>query len=184
MNNLSLLSWNIRGASNETSRASVKTVIQDTKASIVCFQETKTRKWSDSSIKRLGVSDSTGWVESPSLGLSGGLLSNVVEIVSFESSRHWLLIKGICLFSRSPFACLNIYAPQSPEDKLVLWQDLSNQLRQLEGTPLALIGDFNCVRRSSERENCLYRKLDSVAFEDFIQSNDFLEVVLSNENYP
>lgn len=48
---------------------------------------------------------------------------------------------------------------------------------------ICLVGDFNCVRNSEERRNCLYRSIDSKSFNDFIEANELFDIQLSGSNF-
>ena len=41
MDNLNILSWNVRGLNSRARRDAVRLVVEESGASIVCFQETK-----------------------------------------------------------------------------------------------------------------------------------------------
>lgn len=43
-----------------------------------------------------------------------------------------------------------------------------------------MIGDFNCVRDSSEIVNCIYKDVDYVVFIEFIMTNELSDVKLVN----
>lgn len=90
--------------------------------------------------------------------MSGGLLSawnnNFVEVISVAKSRNWIWVRGKIRASQILFSCINVYASQSFSEKCRLFSDLAEILKGISNEPMALIGDFNCVLRESERKNC------------------------------
>lgn len=53
----------------------------------------------------------------------------------------------------------------------------------ISGDPCCFIGDFNCVRDDSERQNCVYRRNDMMHFNDFINNVNLLELAASNATF-
>lgn len=70
----SFVSWNVRGASSEFHRSNIRAVVNESKASFRCIQETKCQNWTLREIRSLGLGDKVGWSSSPPVGLLGGLL--------------------------------------------------------------------------------------------------------------
>lgn len=187
MDSISILSWNIRGASNVLNKLNVKTVVMDSKPIVLCLQETKTQVWSEFLVHTLGMGSRVDWTEAKPVGLLGGLLTvwNSEEIVINERliNRHWILVSGHCKGSNAAFACFNIYAPQKLNQKKQLWWELSQKIDLLLDTPTILIGDFNSILFQSERENCAYKEADVRAFSSFISENELFSIQLINSSY-
>lgn len=183
----SIMSWNVRGASNDTSRFNVKTVVQESKASFICLQETKMQDWSEKSIKTLGLGSNIGWLEAPPRGLSGGVLTvwnkDAINITEAKISKNWIGTRGFFLGTNSEFACFNVYASQKLLLKKQLWQELSEYIKQLRDVCTVLIGDFNSVLSHLEKENCEFRATDSKIFSSFLTENDLADVLLINPSY-
>lgn len=116
MDSTTFLSWNVRGASNITSRHNIKAIIQSTKVALLCLQETKTIGWSEKNIKSLGLGKDVGWMEAPSSGLSGGILtawnSGIITITEAKIESNWIGVKGTWVGLSTEFVCFNVYAPQ------------------------------------------------------------------------
>lgn len=178
------LSWNVRGASNVTSRANIRSVVMESKASFLCIQESNCQSWSKKALFSLGLGDNIRWLAVPASGVSRGILrvwnKQVFEVLNMMTASNWALFHGYFKASNSPFACFNIYAPQSPSEKVSLWNLLIELISQLIDIPVLLFGDFNCVLHSSEKENCSYRLLDSKAFKVFLEKADLMDVPLTN----
>lgn len=109
------VSWNIRGFANHISKFNIKSVIIETRAKILCIQETKIHLWCEKSIKSPGVGKNVGWLEAPSVGLSGGIIivwdKDCFIVIEAMVKHFWIGIKGYCVQSKIEFACINVYAP-------------------------------------------------------------------------
>lgn len=66
---------------------------------------------------------------------------------------------------------------------MMLWHDISEILRTSRNLSTLLIGDFNCVRIEEERENCIYKSIDSIEFSHFIAFNSLIEAPLTNGSF-
>lgn len=89
MNTQVFVSWNVRGSSEEVNRANIRAMVFESKASCLCIQETKCKRWDVKSLSGLGMGDQIKWIEVPSDGLAGGLISvwdDRVFDISFTSS--------------------------------------------------------------------------------------------------
>lgn len=139
-------------------------MVLESKASFVCIQETKCLQWKERKLNSIGLGDFIGWVEVPSTGLSGGLISvwdsSVFSITRVSKARNWIWVQGECFASKMAFSCINVYAPVDFHKKSQLWYDLSNILSAVAAIPTMLLRDFNCVLNPRERLNCSYAKVD------------------------
>ena len=66
MDKISLLSWNVRGTNKVVNRLNIRSVMSNSKATILCVQETKRANWCEKSIGSLGVPGEARWIDSPS----------------------------------------------------------------------------------------------------------------------
>lgn len=61
MDELTLLSWNIRGIGNDVARANLKYLIWEIEPLVLMIQETKSKEWSDYNSESLWRSNNYGW---------------------------------------------------------------------------------------------------------------------------
>ena len=79
--NVNLLCWNVRGLNAAARRASVRTTVTSSGASIVCLQETKIAHWTTHLVvDTLGQRFARNFVSLPASGTRGGILIAVDEI--------------------------------------------------------------------------------------------------------
>ena len=132
----------------------------------------------------LGMGNEVGWIDSPSHGLSGGLLlawdKSMVKVKEMGNSSNWQWILGSTLGSNEDFICLNIYAPQKLLPKQELWTQITRFLSSRRAMPIAIIGDCNAVLSASERENCTFSHKDTMILSEFIKDNLLIDIPLSN----
>lgn len=187
MNQVSILSWNIRGINNSVAKRNFKDYIFGKKISIFCLQETKCEnvlKQGSNFIQNLG---SFKCSLQPSSGLSGGLITgwnlNLVQCVALTQSSNWIWNSFKSTSGEHFFHVVNVYSPQSLDRKRVLWEDLRSILDCIGEEAVCFLGDFNCVRSSNERFNCEYRKIETREFNDWISDCNLAEVHISNARY-
>ncbi|WOH08750.1 hypothetical protein DCAR_0728198 [Daucus carota subsp. sativus] len=154
---------------------------------MVHLQETKIKQWSTREITSLGLGSDVKWVESPANGMSGGILTlwrDEAFILSHQrSAANWILVRGSSNFVVGGIAFLNVYAPQATAEKRKLWEELLDIILTLKEKYIMVIGDFNAVRKATERVNCIHRKLDSELFHNFITSSGLIEVPFINSDF-
>lgn len=121
------ISWNLRGANSSLSRFLVRQLVNKLHPTVLFIQETKCLAWNKKLIESLGMGSDVDWVEAPSRGFPGGLLTlwqvGAFKLISFKSNPNWILFRG-ALNDEKGIAFLNVYAPQNRRQKRVLWGDL------------------------------------------------------------
>ena len=75
MNELRILSWNIRGVNNSIAIKNLKDLVNSSRADIICIQETKISYWVNKQVNKYLDSSIFDFTQQPSVGLSGGLLT-------------------------------------------------------------------------------------------------------------
>lgn len=159
MESFSGLTWNVRGCNNIKSRRNIRSHVTTNNINFLCLQETKCKHWEKSKGNSIWDGDTHGWLTAPSIGSSGGLATSWDKSL-FKMSRHivtnnWILFQGLTQQTNQQFICINVYAPQSTTDKTLLWDQISSLVSTNMDTALCILGDFNSVRSSSDRLNCM-----------------------------
>lgn len=116
MDKVIILSWNVRGTNKIVNRLNIRSALSDSKATILCVQETKRAVWCEKSIGSLGVPGEARWIDSLSQGLSGGLLmvwdNSFIKAKKTGCNQNWQWIIASTVGCTQEFICINIYAPQ------------------------------------------------------------------------
>lgn len=182
-----ILSWNCKGINNKLSRKCIRSYKDRVKANIVCLQETKCQSWNKFFGRQIWGSSENAWVVQDSQGLSGGLAcawdSCKYRCLGFAQDKHWIWIHLEIISSKERINVINVYSSVHFQLKRILWKELGHICRICDDEPLCIIGDFNSVRAESERNTCVYRRKDSVGFDNFIKDNILLDINLSNASF-
>lgn len=125
------------------------------------------------------------WIESPAVGLSGGLLvswnSSIINKVSSQVAKNLIWFWGTLINDLNVFNIFNIYAPHDHGEKKSIFDQISSLIDQHSDEPFCIIGDFNSIRNANERSNCTYRNKDSEVLEQLIQNCNLWEVPLTGK---
>ena len=105
-----VLCWNVRGLNSDARQRSVREKVIESQCSVLCLQETKLSSCSRSIMKSICPQGFDQFVESPSSGASGGLLTAwrsdmfcgtlltvkpyaiVVHFTSVHNNEQWFLV--------------------------------------------------------------------------------------------
>jgi exonuclease III len=126
---VNILGWNHRGLNDKVRRDAVRDLVKDTRATIVCLQETKLAVVDDAIITyTLGPSFAAGYASLPSLGTRSGMIiacsdahfsiSNIHATTSTLSAT----IKSRGDGSEWSITC--VYGPQGFQEKLAFIDEL------------------------------------------------------------
>ncbi|XP_021971931.1 uncharacterized protein LOC110867102 [Helianthus annuus] len=100
--------------------------------------------------------------------------TRVFEAVSFVKNIYFLIVNGKIKGSGLELNVANVYAPESVNAKLGVWNELSAAIEDYTGLWL-VGGDFNAVRDSSERRNSRLNLSCTTNFNNFIFNSGLLE---------
>ncbi|XP_071708573.1 uncharacterized protein [Rutidosis leptorrhynchoides] len=185
---MKIVSYNIRGfGSGKFSKFnSIKKLIANEKPSFCAFQETKLRSVKDSWVHKLWGSTECDFIQQEMIGKSGGQLliwdSNVFEPIDVHKVDRVIGIRGKWKSSGIEINILNVYGPHDDNSKQKLWDNLTVMMKDgIE--PWVICGDFNEVRDQSERLNCEFVESRAKRFNNFIESNDLMDIPLGGRIY-
>ncbi|XP_071719374.1 uncharacterized protein [Rutidosis leptorrhynchoides] len=182
---MKIVSYNIRGfGSGKFSKFNtVKKLIANEKPSFCALQETKLRIVKDSWVHKLWGSTECDFIQQEMIGKSGGQLLiwdlNVFEPIDVHKVDRVIGIRGKWKSSGIEINILNVYGPYDDNSKQNLWDNLTVLLRD-SNEPWVICGDFNEVRDQSERLNCEFVESRAKRFNNFIQSNDLMDIPLGD----
>ncbi|GKB60561.1 RNA-directed DNA polymerase, eukaryota [Tanacetum coccineum] len=120
------------------------------------------------------------------IGNSGGILC-IWEASMFKKehvsiSDNFVAIYGTWLPSNVKIIFINIYAPQQPALKRILWDYISLLLSRWNGEAI-LMGDFNEVRYSDERRGSWFNQASARVFNHFISSSGLVDIKLEGFSF-
>jgi len=185
MNPSKILCWNVRGLNSKARQDTVRTLIASCQVEIICLQETKMSEISRGCILSLLGSDFPYWVELPSIGASGGILvawrhglgpASATRVDSFSislqfspaSSQTWWL------------TC--VYGPQGDDNKLLFMQELRDVRVACIG-PWLVLGDFNLIARTEDKNNSLVNRAMMGRFRRLINDLELKELPMLGRKF-
>lgn len=184
MENLKILSWNIRGFKSSKNRSNLKYLILKWNPTIVCIQETLMSAIEDKDLENLWPQKKVKAIYQSAMGHSGGILCCwdplLVEISQFLSIKACLGISFKDMGSGLNFHTFIVYGPHSSTDKVILWNRLSGFNNLSLNSPSVFIGDFNCTRTQIERVSCQGNSWDSEIFDKWITRSNLIDLQIDN----
>jgi exonuclease III len=171
-----IITWNVRGLNSTAGQDSLWTLVESSKADIVCVQETKIANLS----QRVVGTCFSDFVVLPAVGQSGGILmawrqhvkttgANRVDSSSIsvqfqaENGSNWWL------------TC--VYGPQGTAEKITFLQEL-REVREACSSPWVLVGDFNLIYKDEDKSNSNYNRAMIGRFRMFINDQALKEIPL------
>nr|GEY97917.1 RNA-directed DNA polymerase, eukaryota [Tanacetum cinerariifolium] len=150
------------------------------KVNFLSLQEIKMDKMDMWCIKRCWGNYSFDFVYSESVGKSGGILSvwdpNMFRKDSATIFDYFNIVRGVWLPSGTCLLVILVYAPQELSEKKMLWDDLSDVIKNWDGEVISM-GDFKEVRDTSERFGSIFNKSGAEAFNSFIVNSGLVETI-------
>lgn len=132
----------------------------------------------DDSILRLWRHSELGYAQKLSAGRSGGMLlfwnKEVFNSEQILSGENYLGVLGQWKGKSSKYLLFNVYGPQLISQKRAMWSVLSNLMTNFRG--VCVIGDFNAVRRPSERCGSRFKPITTGDFNSFLLDTELIEV--------
>lgn len=181
---MKILSFNVRGLGKRVKRRELRETLKNHKIDFCCLQETKEENMSNRICKSIWWDHAYDWASLDAEGNSGGVLSIWNDRVFGKVSAWWakgvLVVNGFLREEGSQVCILNIYAPCSYPEKVVLWDLISNIIAQQGDILICVVGDFNAVRSEEERRGrgSVVDLRDISKFNEFIELNNLIELPL------
>ncbi|PWA80516.1 RNA-directed DNA polymerase, eukaryota, Reverse transcriptase zinc-binding domain protein [Artemisia annua] len=162
MRNLEELGYDMEGSKND-----LKKFIDSLGANQVSFlgiQESHSTKIDQFKVKSMWGNFRFDFVEQPSNGRSGGLVSiwdpKVFSRINEFQFEHFLIVEGIWIATHIHFFMINVYAPQDVRRKQTPWKEMLDFMNNNRGNHL-IFGDFN-EDWSSNRKNTQTREKEEL----------------------
>lgn len=118
--------------------------------------------------------------------MSGGIIclwnNHVFNRTSISSHENYVVVKGTWISYDVSIMWIVVYAPQSLNDKIVIWSSLSILISDWDGILIAL-GDFNMVREEGERFGSNFNASHADIFNDFISNSSLIDVPLGGYKF-
>ena len=150
---LRLLSWNVRGANDNSKRKVIKALIRSQWADLFCLQETKIQAMSEGVVRSLGTGKFLDWGALDAYGSTRGILicwdKRTLEVLEMEVGHFSISCRLRNVEDGFVWIFTGVYGPFSREEREMLWEELG-AIRGFWDDSWCLGGDFNVIL--SQRE--------------------------------
>ncbi|XP_073353529.1 uncharacterized protein [Aegilops tauschii subsp. strangulata] len=155
--NVKLMCWNVRGLNAPAHRDTVRDLIRDYNATIVCLQETKLDHVDDTLIESiLGPSFTASYHVLPVVGSRGGMIMAVSDayfrLSDFQATLGSISATVTMLVDCVDWTLSCVYGPQGEQDKLLFINKLRG-LKYLVKPRWLILGDFNLITKAADKNN-------------------------------
>nr|KAJ0218832.1 hypothetical protein LSAT_V11C300154990 [Lactuca sativa] len=183
----SILSINSRGVGCKVKREWIKTLKSKNHISLLGIQETKTSEFKGKLDKAIWGSSSFLCETIDSIGLSGGI-ATLWDPSTFQCSvtikgDNFLAVKGSWIASKSSYGFINVYAPNDPSRRKMLWSNLERVICAEDNTRWVVFGDFNAVRSAEERIGSSFCSSTAYHFNKFIASAGLIDLPIGGRKF-
>ena len=160
--------------------------IAESNCNIVCLQETKREEFDIGYIKKFCPRRLNKFAFQPSVGNSGGIITiwNGSHFTGRVISQSYfqITLELTCNFSAKTMYITNVYAPCTTEGR----QEFAEWFLQLDSTSFELwivLGDFNMIRSTEDRNRPGGNVSNMLLFNSIIQAHDWEEIPLKGRNF-
>ena len=179
--NYLIFCWNVRGLGSSPKCIDIRDAISFSSPHIVCLQETKIRNLPPLRHPPFLPSYLDAHMAIPAVGSRGGLITawntNLFKQQSYIARQYSLTISLASTSSELSFSLTNVYAPADHAFTDAFLHELRDLSSNVTGAWL-LIGDFNLLRATSDKNNTLFSQTLADSFNACINSLALLELPL------
>lgn len=176
---MKMVTLNIRGTGSDEKRRELSSMLAREKPDVLALQETLLEQDVNESFKRLWKHSELGYTQKLSTGRSGGLLLfwnkevwNTSQIIAGNRFRG---VIGDWKGKTNKYLLLNVYRPQLTSEKRAFWGELTPLIKNFQGC-ICVMGDFNVVRRPSERSGSRFKPIAAGDFNSFLSQTELQDV--------
>ena len=182
---MKIISWNTRGLGSKKKRRVVKDFLRSEKPDVVMFQETKKEECDRRFVGSVWTARNKDWAALPTCGASGGILiiwdakklsREEVVLGSFSVSIKFALNGCESLWLSA------VYGPNISALRKDFWVELSD-IAELASPRWCVGGDFNVIRRSSEKLGGSRLTPSMKDFDDFISDCELIDLPLRSASF-
>ncbi|RVX05281.1 Transposon TX1 uncharacterized 149 kDa protein [Vitis vinifera] len=182
---MKIISWNVRGLGSRNKRRMVKDFLRSENPDVVMIQETKKEICDRRFVGSVWTVRNKEWVALPASGASSGIL------IIWDSkilSREEVVIESFSVSVKfsldgcGPLWISVVYGPNSPSLRKDFWVELFD-IYGLTYPLWCVGGDFNVIRRSSEKMGGSSLTPSMRDFDSFISECELLDPPLRNASF-
>jgi exonuclease III len=178
--------WNVRGLGDQRKCEDVLTELISIKPDAIFLQETKLADITSTKAKSFLPKSTPSFTFKPANGTAGGILNAVsnsrFQVKSSSIDQYSLTSSIRILSNNNEFKTTNVYAPTDHALKQNFLDHLDHIAPQND-IPWLLLGDFNLMRHSSEKNTDGFHQHEADAFNDKINSLSLIELPLLDRRF-
>jgi exonuclease III len=179
------LIWNVRGLNSSARQDAVRTLVQSSKADIVCLQETKMAAVPVRTLLSILGSEFSCSMELPAIGASGGILVAWKQSLGATDARqigHHNVTVQFCPEGGQAWWLTCVYGPQGNEEKIQFMQELREVRTACQG-PWMIARDFNLIYSMEDKNNSNYNHAMMGRFRRLIDDLALKEIPLYGRKF-
>lgn len=180
-----ILIWNVRGLNSSSRQDSVRTLVDSSRADIVCLQETKIAALPRRVLLSALGSDFTDFIELPAAGASGGILMAWRRHITCSGARRVDANSSsvqFCSGNGTNWWLTCVYGPQGNEGKIQFLQELRDIRAACHG-PWIVAGDYNLIYKDEDKNNSNLNRAMMGRFRHLIDDLALKEIPLHGRKY-
>ncbi|RVW91468.1 Transposon TX1 uncharacterized 149 kDa protein [Vitis vinifera] len=182
---MKIISWNVRGLGSRNKRRMIKDFLRSENPDVVMIQETKKENCDRRFVGSVWTIRNKDWVALPASGASGGILiiwdSKILSREEVVIGSFSVSVK-FSLDGCGPLWISAVYGPNSPSLRKDFWVELFD-IYGLTYPLWCVGGDFNVIRRSSEKMGGSSLTPSMRDFDSFISECELLDPPLRNASF-
>lgn len=184
--NHNVLVWNVRGLNARCRRDSLREVVRDCNAAIVCVQETKLAVISPFLVNEMLGTRFSSFAYLPADGTRGGILvacrSPELSCTPCHCGQYSVSVLVSSEDNEGPWCFTGVYGPQADVDKI----EFLDELRSIQASitcPWLLAGDFNLLLEATNKNNLNINRRNMGRFRRFVDEAELKDIHLHGRRY-
>lgn len=152
---MKIISFNVRGLGRGIKWGSIRRMVIKETVGMLCLQETKKEAIDKALCQALWGYSEVKWELNPTINSPGGMLclwsEATFKMENKITGSGFIFLQGIWHGYGERVVILNIYSPCDVNMKRILWDQIKQLRRASNVGHWCILGDFNSIRRPSER---------------------------------
>ena len=182
---MKILSWNIRRSGSQTKRRAIKKLICRINPDLVVLQEVKRELIDRAFVASIWSSRFKEWVVLPTIGRSGGIVIiwDIRSVKIKESLLGDFSVSVLVDYETGGDRWFSgVYGPSNRRFKKDFWDELAG-IKEISNERWCVGGDFNAIRRVSEKFNSFTNTRSMRVFDSLIGEMELLDPNLNNARF-
>ncbi|CAN6282117.1 unnamed protein product [Urochloa humidicola] len=181
MDNINILSWNVRGLNARARRDDTRLVVDECRAALVCLQETKLAVVDNHIILEMLGTRFLDYAFLPALETRGGILiaarCDAVSLADVHLGCFSITVRVQGADGTLPWWLSVVYGPQSAGEKELFMEELHAIRDACEGA-WAVMGDFNLILDEADKNNARLNRRNMRLFRQTIDQLELQDIHL------